>query len=219
MGRMTPAEATAVNGVISQLAGTGNPLPRQLADALHTLASRAHNRLQSRFGSARLMLAATRTRDAVAARSSPRWWPGWCEDPVNGLLRRAQRLSKGWRVVRCGAALAVSVVVGEAPAEVPAAIPTGITGIRGTAIQLALAVLRGRAVLQRRPSDRGPRGVTVSFAVPRSGPTTAAVRGQVPQLIRVTGDRLGCREDDRVTGRFVRGASMSRAESRPTRAR
>jgi hypothetical protein len=47
MARMTPAEATAVNVVISLLAGKDDPIPRQVAAALETLASRAHNRLQT----------------------------------------------------------------------------------------------------------------------------------------------------------------------------
>jgi hypothetical protein len=44
---MTPHEATAVNVVISYLAGKDDPMPHQVAAALETLASRAHSRLQT----------------------------------------------------------------------------------------------------------------------------------------------------------------------------
>ena len=44
---MTPAEATAVNVIASYLAGRGDALPAEVARALETLASRAHNRLQT----------------------------------------------------------------------------------------------------------------------------------------------------------------------------
>lgn len=47
MARMTPAEATAVNNVISYLVGTGNEIPDHVAQSLQILASRAYNRLQS----------------------------------------------------------------------------------------------------------------------------------------------------------------------------
>jgi hypothetical protein len=47
MARMTPAEATAVNVVISYLAGKDDPMPHHVAAALETLATRAHNRLQT----------------------------------------------------------------------------------------------------------------------------------------------------------------------------
>ncbi|HEX8080912.1 MAG TPA: hypothetical protein VF557_11920 [Jatrophihabitans sp.] len=44
---MTPAEATAVNVLASYLAGAGQDLPIEVVRALETLASRAHNRLQT----------------------------------------------------------------------------------------------------------------------------------------------------------------------------
>jgi hypothetical protein len=66
MARMTPAEATAVNVVISYLAGKDDPMPRQVADALETLASRAHNRLQTGW-------------DEVAVRTQ---WPEMQEGPT-----------------------------------------------------------------------------------------------------------------------------------------
>ena len=47
MARMTPAEATAVNVLASYLAGVGQSLPSEVVRALETLASRAHNRLQT----------------------------------------------------------------------------------------------------------------------------------------------------------------------------
>ena len=47
MARMTPHEATAVNVVVSYLAGPGDELPVEVARALATLASRAHNRIQT----------------------------------------------------------------------------------------------------------------------------------------------------------------------------
>ncbi len=46
MARMTPAEATAVNVVITYLAGQESP-PDKVVQALETLASRAFNRLQA----------------------------------------------------------------------------------------------------------------------------------------------------------------------------
>ena len=46
MARMTPAEATAVNIVISYMAALDDP-PDRVVQALHVLASRAHNRLQT----------------------------------------------------------------------------------------------------------------------------------------------------------------------------
>lgn len=44
---MNPEEATAVNVVCSYLAGSDNAIPGSVVDALATLASRAHNRIQS----------------------------------------------------------------------------------------------------------------------------------------------------------------------------
>ncbi|MDQ2755997.1 MAG: hypothetical protein M3Y71_05465 [Actinomycetota bacterium] len=43
---MTPAEATAVNVVISHLASLEADPPAEVVRSLHILASRAHNRLQ-----------------------------------------------------------------------------------------------------------------------------------------------------------------------------
>ena len=47
MARMTPKEATAVNSILSYVAGMSEPPPAEVVRALETLASRAHNRLQS----------------------------------------------------------------------------------------------------------------------------------------------------------------------------
>lgn len=47
MARMTPAEATAVNTLFGYLAGQDPPPPAQVIRSLETLASRAHNRLQT----------------------------------------------------------------------------------------------------------------------------------------------------------------------------
>lgn len=47
MARMTPEEANAVNVLCSYIAGIGTPIPDQVARSLETLASRAHNRLQT----------------------------------------------------------------------------------------------------------------------------------------------------------------------------
>lgn len=47
MARMTPEEANAVNVVCSYLAGHDGPVPASVVDALATLASRAHNRIQT----------------------------------------------------------------------------------------------------------------------------------------------------------------------------
>lgn len=47
MARMTPAEATAVNTICAYLAGRGDDLAEEVVKALETLASRAHNRLQT----------------------------------------------------------------------------------------------------------------------------------------------------------------------------
>lgn len=47
MARMTPQEATAVNVLLGYFAGKAEPPPREIVRALETLASRAHNRLQS----------------------------------------------------------------------------------------------------------------------------------------------------------------------------
>lgn len=44
---MTPEEANAVNVVCAYLAGSGDGLPASVVDALATLASRAHNRIQT----------------------------------------------------------------------------------------------------------------------------------------------------------------------------
>ena len=47
MARMTPEEANAVNVLCSYIAGIGASIPDQVARSLETLASRAHNRLQT----------------------------------------------------------------------------------------------------------------------------------------------------------------------------
>jgi hypothetical protein len=47
MARMTPEEATAVNVVASYLAGVHETIPDEVARAMETLASRAHNRIQT----------------------------------------------------------------------------------------------------------------------------------------------------------------------------
>ncbi len=47
MARMTPEEANSVNIVVSYLAGRGDDLPDEVVRSLETLASRAHNRLQT----------------------------------------------------------------------------------------------------------------------------------------------------------------------------
>lgn len=47
MARMTPEEASSVNIVVSYLAGRGDVLPDEVVRSLETLASRAHNRLQT----------------------------------------------------------------------------------------------------------------------------------------------------------------------------
>ncbi|WP_207129568.1 hypothetical protein [Actinocatenispora comari] len=47
MARMTPAEATAVNVLVSYIAGLNNDPPAEIVHALETLANRAHNRLQT----------------------------------------------------------------------------------------------------------------------------------------------------------------------------
>lgn len=47
MARMTPQEAAAVNVLFGYLVGRTDDLPREVVLALDTLASRAHNRLQS----------------------------------------------------------------------------------------------------------------------------------------------------------------------------
>jgi hypothetical protein len=65
MARMTPSEATAVNILIGYLAGKNEPLPDEVARSLHTLASRAYNRLQSGWH-----------EDAVAQQ-----WPGAFVEP------------------------------------------------------------------------------------------------------------------------------------------
>lgn len=46
MARMTPAEATAVNNVISYIAAKDPTPAAEVVRSLHILASRAHNRLQ-----------------------------------------------------------------------------------------------------------------------------------------------------------------------------
>ena len=46
MARMTPGEANAVNVVCTYLAGQ-DTIPDSVAKALETLASRAHNRIQT----------------------------------------------------------------------------------------------------------------------------------------------------------------------------
>ncbi|GAB3049634.1 hypothetical protein GCM10027053_05490 [Intrasporangium mesophilum] len=60
MARMTQQEATAVNVVISYLAAKDEKPPDEVVRSLHTLASRAYNRLQGGWH-----------EDAVAAQ-----WPG-----------------------------------------------------------------------------------------------------------------------------------------------
>jgi hypothetical protein len=47
MARMTPTEATAVNVLLGYLVGKGEHLPVQVVRAMESLASRAHNRLQT----------------------------------------------------------------------------------------------------------------------------------------------------------------------------
>jgi hypothetical protein len=47
MARMTPEEANAVNVVASYLAGVHQTIPDEVARAMETLASRAHNRIQT----------------------------------------------------------------------------------------------------------------------------------------------------------------------------
>jgi len=47
MARMTPQEGNAVNVLASYLVGRGDQLPVEVVRALETLASRAHNRLQT----------------------------------------------------------------------------------------------------------------------------------------------------------------------------
>lgn len=47
MARMTPQEATAVNVLLGYLAAKEDRPPREVVRALETLASRAHNRLQT----------------------------------------------------------------------------------------------------------------------------------------------------------------------------
>ena len=47
MARMTPAEANAVNVVATHLASLGDQVPAEVVRALETLASRAHNRIQT----------------------------------------------------------------------------------------------------------------------------------------------------------------------------
>ena len=47
MVRMTPAEAAAVNTLFGFLTGIDREIPAAVAPAMETLASRAHNRLQS----------------------------------------------------------------------------------------------------------------------------------------------------------------------------
>ena len=47
MARMTPKEATAVNVLLGYMVGKGEQPPREVVIALETLASRAHNRLQT----------------------------------------------------------------------------------------------------------------------------------------------------------------------------
>jgi hypothetical protein len=74
MARMTLAEATVVNVVISYLAGKDDPMPRQVANALETLASRAHNRLQTGW-------------DEAAVR---RQWPDTQESPTAERWRRVK---------------------------------------------------------------------------------------------------------------------------------
>jgi hypothetical protein len=44
---MTPKEATAVNVLLGYMTGKDERLPREVVLALETLASRAHNRLQT----------------------------------------------------------------------------------------------------------------------------------------------------------------------------
>ncbi len=47
MARMTPQEATAVNTLYGFLTGIDREIPAAVAQAMATLASRAHNRLQA----------------------------------------------------------------------------------------------------------------------------------------------------------------------------
>lgn len=47
MARMTPREAAAVNVLFGYLAALAEPPPNEVIFALETLASRAHNRLQT----------------------------------------------------------------------------------------------------------------------------------------------------------------------------
>jgi hypothetical protein len=47
MARMTPKEATAVNVLLGYMVGKEERPPREVVRALETLASRAHNRLQT----------------------------------------------------------------------------------------------------------------------------------------------------------------------------
>lgn len=47
MARMTPKEAAAVNALFGFLTGIEREIPPVVAQAMETLASRAHNRLQS----------------------------------------------------------------------------------------------------------------------------------------------------------------------------
>lgn len=46
MARMTPSEAAAVNVVVSYILGADPTPPAEVVRSLHTLASRAYNRLQ-----------------------------------------------------------------------------------------------------------------------------------------------------------------------------
>lgn len=46
MARMTPKEAAAVNTLFGYLTGIDKEIPAAVAQAMETLASRAHNRLQ-----------------------------------------------------------------------------------------------------------------------------------------------------------------------------
>ena len=47
MARMTPEEANAVNVVATYLASAGDQVPAEVVRAMETLASRAHNRIQT----------------------------------------------------------------------------------------------------------------------------------------------------------------------------
>ena len=47
MARMTPSEAAAVNTLFGFLIGIDREIPPAVAQAMATLASRAHNRLQA----------------------------------------------------------------------------------------------------------------------------------------------------------------------------